>query len=78
MFSKTGTEIVYKPDPDVDIEEFKQEPMDAIEMISSLSSKTNSFREPRNMSSETGTEIANKPDPDIGIEEFKQEPFFEC
>ena len=31
MSSKTGTEIVYKPDPDVDIEEFKQEPMDASE-----------------------------------------------
>ena len=25
---KTGTEIVYKPDPNIDIEEFKHEPMD--------------------------------------------------
>ena len=27
MFGEIGTEIVYKPDPDVDIKEFKQEPM---------------------------------------------------
>ena len=76
--NKTRTEIVYKPDPDIDIEEFKQEPMDASEMLSSLSSETNSLSEPRHKSSETGTDIANKPDLDIGIEEFKQEPFFEC
>ena len=45
MCSKTGTEIVYKPDPDVDIEEFKQEPMDLREILSSLSSETNSISE---------------------------------
>ena len=78
MSSKTGTEIVYKPDPDIDIEEFKQEPMDVSEMLSSLSSETNSLSEPRHKSSETGTEIVYKPEPDIDIEEFKQEPFFEC
>ena len=33
--SVTRTEIVYKPDPDIDIEEFKQEPMDVTETISS-------------------------------------------
>ena len=75
---ETRTEIVYKPDPDIDIEEFKQEPMDAIEMISSLSSETNSLSEPRNISSETGTEIVYKPDPDIDIKEFKQEPMDIC
>ena len=32
---KTGTEIVYKHDPDIDIEEFKQEPMNVSEMKSS-------------------------------------------
>ena len=43
--SKTGTEIVYKPDPDIDIEEFKQEPMNEMihEMISSLSSAPDSL-----------------------------------
>ena len=77
MSSKTGTEIVYKPDPDIDIEEFKQEPMNASELLSSLSSETNSFEnetlisEPRNMSSESRTEIVYKPDPDIDI--FKHE-----
>ena len=45
MSSDTGTEIVYKPDPDIDIEEFKQEPMDVSEMISSLPSETNSLSE---------------------------------
>ena len=45
MSSKTGTEIVYKPDPDIDIEEFKQEPMNEMihEMISSLSSAPDSL-----------------------------------
>ena len=75
---ETGTEIVYKPDPDIDIEEFKQETMNISEMLSSLLSETNSLSEPRHKSSATGTDIANKPDPDIDIEEFKQEPFFEC
>ena len=36
MCSKTGTEIVYKPDPNIDIKEFKQEPMNVSEMILSL------------------------------------------
>ena len=65
---------MYKPDPDIDIEEFKQEPIIVSEVISSLSSETNSLSEPRHKSSETGTEIIYKPDPDIDIEEFKQEP----
>ena len=67
MSSKTGTEIVYKPDPDIDIEEFKQEPMDASEMISILSSETNTLSEPRQKPSERRTEIVYKPDPDIDI-----------
>ena len=33
--SETGTEIVYKPDPDIDIQEFKQEPIDIGDIISS-------------------------------------------
>ena len=41
----TGTEIVYKPDPDIDIEEFKQEPMNVSEMILSLSSETTPLSE---------------------------------
>ena len=75
--NKTRTEIVYKPDPDIDIEEFKQEPMNVSELLSSLSSETNSFEnetfisEPRNTSSESRTEIVYKPDPDIDI--FKHE-----
>ena len=36
---------VYKLNPDIDIEEFKQELMDAREMLSSLSSDTNSLSE---------------------------------
>ena len=68
MSSKTGTEIVYKPDPDIDIKEFKQEPMNVSEMISCLSSETNSLSEPRKHSIKTVTEIAYKPDPDIKIE----------
>ena len=78
MFSESRAEIIYNPDTDVDIEEFKQDPMDVSEMLSSLSSETNSLSEPRHKSSETGTDVTNKPDHDIGIEEFKQEPFFEC
>ena len=74
MSSKTGTEIVYKPDPDIDIKEFKQEPMNVSEMISCLSSETNSQSELRHISSETETEIVYKPVHDIDIEEFKQEP----
>ena len=35
MCSKTDTEILYEPDPDIDIEEFKQEPMNVSEMKSS-------------------------------------------
>ena len=74
MSSNTGTEIVYKLVPDIDIKEFKREPMNVSEMLSSLSSETNSLSEPRHKSSETGIEIVYKPDPDIDIEEFKQEP----
>jgi len=65
--SKTGTEIVYKPDPDIDIEEFKQEPMEDREMISSLSSETNSQSDPNQKPSERRTEIVYKPDPDMDI-----------
>ena len=68
MCSKTDTEILYEPDPDIDIEEFKQEPMNVSEMISCLSSETNSLSESRNLSSETGTEIVYNPDPDIDVE----------
>ena len=32
--SKTVTELVYKPDPDIGIEEFKQEPIDIGDMTS--------------------------------------------
>ena len=70
--SETRTEIEYKPDPDIDIEEFKQEPMNGSELLASLSSETNSLSEPWHKSSETGTEIICKPDPDFDIEEFKQ------
>ena len=63
-----------KPDPYIDIEDFKQEPMNVSEMISSLSRETNSLSETRNKSSETGTQIVYKLDPDIDIEDFKQEP----
>ena len=73
--SETRTEIVYKPDPDIDIKEFKQEPMEVSEIPLS---ETNSLSEPRHKSSESRTVINYKPDPDINIEEFKQEPFFEC
>ena len=59
--------MVYKPDPDIDIEEFKQEPMDASEMISILSSETNTLSEPRQKPSERRAEIVYKPDPDIDI-----------
>ena len=31
--------MVYKPDPNIDIEEFKQEPMDVKEILSSLSTQ---------------------------------------
>ena len=71
--AETGTEMVYKPDPDIDIKEFKQEPMNVSELLSSLSSETNSFEnetlisEPRNTSSESRTEIVYKPDPHIDI-----------
>ena len=74
MSSKTGTEILYKPDPDIDIKEFKQEPMDVSEMISCLSSETSSQSELRHISSETENEIVYKPVHDIDIEEFKHEP----
>ena len=65
---------MYKPDPDIDIEEFKKEPMNVSEMIRSLSRNTNSLSKQRTISSKTRTEIVYKPDPDIDIEEFKQEP----
>ena len=45
MSGRTGTEIVYKPDPDIDIEEFKQEPMSVNEILSILSRvETKTFR----------------------------------
>ena len=72
MFSESRAEIIYKPDPDIDVDEFNHEPMDDSEVLSSLSSETNSLSEPRHKSSETGTDVTNKPDHDIGIEEFKQ------
>ena len=74
MSSETGIENVYKPDPDINIEEFKQEPINVSKIISILSSETNYLSEPRDKSSETGIEIVYKPDPDIDIEEFKQDP----
>ena len=42
--------------------------MDVNEIISSLSSITNSLSESRNLSSKTGTEIVYNPYPDIDVE----------
>ena len=75
--SETGTDIMYKPDPDINIEEFKLEPMNASELLSRLPSETNSLSEPRTMSSKTCTKMVHKPDPDIDIEEFKQVPWMQ-
>ena len=35
MSSETGTETLYKPDPDIDFKKFKQEPIDIGDIMSS-------------------------------------------
>ena len=72
MSSKTRTEIVYNPDPDIDVE--YDQNLESNEYIA----HDHNYVKPKlleiTMSSETGTEILYNPNPDIDFLKFKQEP----